>query len=159
MVGGVELWYFFLVRLDKRLSCRLFWKALGFMWRHSNATTFNTTVYFIFQTPVATFNILQRIVNCLPNVFIPSIRHDVIWGDISVVHAQLTCMRELLKRKQWKYFINLTGQEFPLKTNWEIVQILREFKGGNDIKGSFKMQKWVDRFIMHTVKYQYKTIQ
>ena len=40
------------------------------------------------------------------------------------------------KRKKWKYFINLTGQEFPLKTNYEIVQILKAYKGANNEEGT-----------------------
>ncbi|PVD19775.1 hypothetical protein C0Q70_20266 [Pomacea canaliculata] len=37
---------------------------------------------------------------------------------------------------RWRYFINLTGQEFPLKTNKELVQILKAFRGANDISGT-----------------------
>lgn len=37
---------------------------------------------------------------------------------------------------KWRYFINLTGQEFPLKTNKELVKILKSFKGANDISGT-----------------------
>uniref|UniRef100_A0A2C9KTV8 Protein xylosyltransferase n=1 Tax=Biomphalaria glabrata TaxID=6526 RepID=A0A2C9KTV8_BIOGL len=35
---------------------------------------------------------------------------------------------------KWKYFINLTGQEFPLKTNWELIQILVAYRGANDVQ-------------------------
>lgn len=38
-------------------------------------------------------------------------------------------------RSKWKYLINLTGQEFPLKTNKELVKILTAYKGANDILG------------------------
>lgn len=37
-----------------------------------------------------------------------------------------------------RYFINLTGQEFPLKTNAEIVEILKALKGANNMDGTFK---------------------
>ena len=40
-------------------------------------------------------------------------------------------MQYLWKAKSWKYYINLTGQEFPLKTNLEIVQILKAMGGAN----------------------------
>ena len=43
---------------------------------------------------------------------------------------------EKQRRKKWKYFINLTGQEFPLKTNYEIVQILKAYKGANNVEGT-----------------------
>jgi hypothetical protein len=34
----------------------------------------------------------------------------------------------------WKYYINLSGQEFPLKTNMEMVAILKFLDGTNDIE-------------------------
>ena len=37
---------------------------------------------------------------------------------------------------EWRYFINLTGQEFPLKTNKELVRILSHYHGANDIAGT-----------------------
>jgi hypothetical protein len=36
---------------------------------------------------------------------------------------------------RWRYLINTAGQAFPLKTNEEIVAILRLLKGKNDIEG------------------------
>ncbi|XP_072041112.1 beta-1,3-galactosyl-O-glycosyl-glycoprotein beta-1,6-N-acetylglucosaminyltransferase 3-like [Amphiura filiformis] len=35
----------------------------------------------------------------------------------------------------WKYFFNLCGQDFPLKTNFEIVQQLEAYNGHNYIEG------------------------
>ncbi|XP_070555056.1 beta-1,3-galactosyl-O-glycosyl-glycoprotein beta-1,6-N-acetylglucosaminyltransferase 3-like [Ptychodera flava] len=54
---------------------------------------------------------------------------------MSIVQADMHCQEDALERnKKWKYFINLTGQEFPLKPNLEIVQILKTFNGQNDIQ-------------------------
>jgi len=47
-------------------------------------------------------------------------------------------MRELLAYKRWKYFINLTGQEFPLQSTLAIVKILKAFNGSNSIEGTIK---------------------
>ena len=45
-------------------------------------------------------------------------------------------MKDLLDTSvKWKYFINLASQAFPLKTNEEIVEILKTFNGGNDVLG------------------------
>jgi len=77
---------------------------------------------------------LTAIVDCFPNVFISKISVDVRWGKYSLLETQLICMKELMFYKKWKYFINLAGQEFPLKTNYEIVQILKAYNGTNDIK-------------------------
>ena len=82
---------------------------------------------------------LQSITRCFDNVFISSKSHDVVWGTISVLLPEITCMGDLWKyNKKWKYFINLTGQEFPLRTNYELVKILKIYNGSNDIDSTVK---------------------
>lgn len=78
------------------------------------------------------YDAVRYIISCFDNVFFSSKAYNVAWGTFSVLAADLTCMTNLLKYK-WKYFINLTGQEFPLKTNREIVKILKSFNGANDV--------------------------
>ena len=84
------------------------------------------------------FQVVAEIAACFPNVFMSSRRVKVGWGQYSVLDAEFACMEDLWKFKHWKYFINLTGQEFPLKTNYEIVKILKSFKGANDVGGTIK---------------------
>ena len=80
------------------------------------------------------FRAVESIVNCFPNVFLAPKRVDVKWGNFSVIEPDLICMKALWNRdKKWKYFINLTGQEFPLKTNSELVKILTAYRGANDV--------------------------
>lgn len=82
---------------------------------------------------------LQSITRCFDNVFMSSKSYDVVWGTISVLLPEITCMGDLWKyNKKWKYFINLTGQEFPLRTNYELVKILKIYNGSNDIDGTVK---------------------
>ena len=82
---------------------------------------------------------MSAIAECLPNVFLSSQRVKVSWGDIGVVLAEVTCIRDLLKKSpKWKYFINLTGHEMPLKTNLELVRILKRYNGSNDIEAHGK---------------------
>ncbi|XP_077980194.1 N-acetyllactosaminide beta-1,6-N-acetylglucosaminyl-transferase-like [Glandiceps talaboti] len=77
---------------------------------------------------------VQAITKCFDNVFVPSRLATVTWGSIEVVRAELNCLSDLEKRNpNWKYYLNLSGQEFPLKTNLEIVQILKEFQGRNNV--------------------------
>jgi beta-1,3-galactosyl-O-glycosyl-glycoprotein beta-1,6-N-acetylglucosaminyltransferase len=79
------------------------------------------------------------ITSCFDNVFISRDSYDVRWGTFTVLAPELSCMRELIHRdKKWKYFINLTGQEFPLKTNWQIVRILKAFNGSNNLEGTIR---------------------
>ncbi|KAK3589278.1 hypothetical protein CHS0354_008341 [Potamilus streckersoni] len=80
---------------------------------------------------------MKKISSCFDNVFIASQSFDVRWGTMTVIEPEMICMRDILeKNKRWKYFINLTGQEFPLRTNFELVKILMAYDGANDIQGS-----------------------
>ena len=81
---------------------------------------------------------MLSIASCFPNVFLASKFYNVRWGELSVLETELQCMRDLLKYKRWKYFINLTGQEFPLKTNWQLVKILKILNGANDMEGTVR---------------------
>ncbi|XP_045209189.2 beta-1,3-galactosyl-O-glycosyl-glycoprotein beta-1,6-N-acetylglucosaminyltransferase-like isoform X1 [Mercenaria mercenaria] len=83
------------------------------------------------------FKAMSNIASCFDNVFIASKRYKVQWGTMTVLEPDLLCMKELWnKSKSWKYFINLTGQEFPLRTNYELVQILKAYNGANDLEGT-----------------------
>ena len=82
---------------------------------------------------------LESIAKCLNNVFTAKPSISVHWGQVSVVHAELLCMRQLLDRhKRWRYFINLVGRDFPLRTNYELVKILKAYDGANDVDASRK---------------------
>jgi hypothetical protein len=85
----------------------------------------------------STKNAAQSLTNCFPNVFVASQTASVFWGHISIMYAEMNCLRDLLNY-DWKYFINLSGQMFPLRTNREIVKILSMYNGANDIHGSQK---------------------
>ena len=79
---------------------------------------------------------LRNIASCFDNIVVPSDRVSVVWGEFSLLTAELVCMKHLWKAGRWRYFINLTGQEFPLKTNLEIVKILTVMDGANIVYGS-----------------------
>ena len=79
---------------------------------------------------------MTNIANCFTNVFVASRLVDVHWGTFSVIEPELICMNDLLRRPEpWHYFINTCGQEFPIKTNLEVVRVLKAFNGSNDIQG------------------------
>ncbi|MCX8526081.1 beta-1,6-N-acetylglucosaminyltransferase [Chryseobacterium formosus] len=60
---------------------------------------------------------------------------NVIWGGYSMVQAELDGMKYLLKmNKKWDYFINLSGQDFPLKSQEIIKNFLSKNNGKNYIK-------------------------
>lgn len=90
------------------------------------------------KSPLLFHRTMHRIANCFHNVFIASHLDKIKWGDVSVLFPDLNCMRDLIRYHygKWKYYINLTGQEMPLRTNYELVQIAKTFNGSNDIAGS-----------------------
>lgn len=91
------------------------------------------------KASITVYKALSRVAGCFDNVFMAPKRIDVIWGEMSVLLPEILCMQKLWNRsKTWKYFINLTGQEFPLKTNYELVKILKAYNGANDVEGSSK---------------------
>ena len=79
------------------------------------------------------FKSISKIAGCLDNVFLASKRYHVTWGMFPVLQPELQCMENLLNRTGWRYLINLTGQEFPLKTNEDIVRMLKVYNGSNAI--------------------------
>lgn len=86
----------------------------------------------------STYKAMESIVKCFDNVVLASHRIDVVYGLFPVLEAEMSCLKELWKFKKWKYFINLTGREFPIRTNWELVQILKAYNGSNDVLGYYK---------------------
>ncbi|XP_019131558.2 beta-1,3-galactosyl-O-glycosyl-glycoprotein beta-1,6-N-acetylglucosaminyltransferase [Larimichthys crocea] len=87
------------------------------------------------KSEVSVFAAIQAITSCFPNVFMVSKAVNVVYGHWSRIQADLNCMADLYNiSTEWKYLINLCGQDFPLKTNLEIVRMLRSLRGGNSME-------------------------
>ncbi|XP_010992797.1 N-acetyllactosaminide beta-1,6-N-acetylglucosaminyl-transferase isoform X4 [Camelus dromedarius] len=77
-----------------------------------------------------------RLLSCFGNAFLASKRESVVYAGVSRLQADLNCLEDLVASEvPWKYAINTCGQDFPLKTNREIVQHLKGFKGKNITPG------------------------
>lgn len=60
---------------------------------------------------------------------------NVVWGGYSMVDVELKGIKKLLKiSKKWDFFINLSGQDFPLKPQSFIKDFLKANKGKDFIK-------------------------
>lgn len=89
------------------------------------------------KSPRAMHLAVKAISGCLDNVFVAKRAVDIHWGEFSLLEAELVCLHQLFQEhKKWKYYINLMGREFPLKTNRELVKILQAYNGANDIDGT-----------------------
>lgn len=81
------------------------------------------------------FDTLKYIADCFDNVILVEHRVEITYGADSLIEAEFKCMYEVWNSNiKWKYYINLTGKEFPLRTNYELVTILKSFNGANDIE-------------------------
>lgn len=94
---------------------------------------------------------VQQIASCFDNVFIASRLESVVYASWSRVQADLNCMGDLYNHSApWRYFVNLCGQDFPLKTNLEMVRKLRALQGKNSLETEktppFKEARWKKRY-------------
>lgn len=93
--------------------------------------------YLIHLDKKATINIYNDIKDFLANFSNTYILEskNVVWGGYSMVQAELNGMNYLLKLNvQWDFFINLSGQDYPLKSQKIIREYLTQNKGSNFIK-------------------------
>lgn len=91
---------------------------------------------------------VMSIVSCFSNVFLLTPAIDVVHGKYTVLEAEMKCMERLLAYKDWRYFINLTGQEFPIRTNYELVEILKVYNNANDIEGITLRSVYINTYHM-----------
>ena len=95
-------------------------------------------IHIDLKSPETFRSAVAEMTRCLPNVFLTLKRVDVIYPHISILYAQFNCMEDLLKTgKDWKYLINLVGQDFPLYNNRELVSALRGLNGKNNIESFY----------------------
>ena len=90
---------------------------------------------------------VEAIVACFPNVFIATKLEKVIYASWSRVQAYLNCMTDLLKSPvKWRYLLNACGTDFPIKTNGEMIKILKILNGKNSIETEptpdYKKARW-----------------
>ncbi|XP_052791269.1 beta-1,3-galactosyl-O-glycosyl-glycoprotein beta-1,6-N-acetylglucosaminyltransferase-like [Mya arenaria] len=106
------------------------------------------------DAPPKVHQAVQGIADCFPNVFVVSRKEYMVYAGFTRLQADINCMQDLIQRnRDWKYFINLPSQQFPIKTNKEIVQILQTYNGANDIEGLTGNRRLEHRF---TFRYVYK---
>ena len=85
---------------------------------------------------------------CADNVMVPQKIENVVWGDASILNAQLNCMRALIDYHlivPWMYVFNLQGHELPLRTNREMVEMLKVQPMNTSIVESWPIHDEVDR--------------
>ncbi|XP_036989533.2 beta-1,3-galactosyl-O-glycosyl-glycoprotein beta-1,6-N-acetylglucosaminyltransferase 7-like [Artibeus jamaicensis] len=86
---------------------------------------------------------VQTLVSCFENVFIASEREKGAHPGFVRLQADLSCMEDLIRSQfQWSYVINLCEQDFPIKTNKEIIHYIRsKWNGRNITPGAIQTAK------------------
>uniref|UniRef100_A0A914HFT1 Uncharacterized protein n=1 Tax=Globodera rostochiensis TaxID=31243 RepID=A0A914HFT1_GLORO len=76
---------------------------------------------------------VHALARCFPNVVVLAEQFSVFSNGKNVTRAQLACLEAMLPMGKWKYALLLQNHDLPLRTNAELVEILRVYKGTNDI--------------------------
>ena len=95
----------------------------------------------------------RKLASCFDNIVIPDELVEVTYMHISMVDAQLTCLRYLTynyQPVQWKYANILCGKELPFNSNRVMVDTLSKLNGDTVIN-AYKVSKDVyrERFESH----------
>ncbi|KAK3585377.1 hypothetical protein CHS0354_004657 [Potamilus streckersoni] len=86
------------------------------------------------KSPDSLINSVRSLADCFENVFVASKLEIVIYASYTRLLADINCMKDLVNNgRPWEYLLNMASSELPLKTNSELVQILKVFNGSNDI--------------------------
>jgi len=77
---------------------------------------------------------IRRFLSDFPNSAVLEGRR-ALWGGYSLVDAELRGMAQLLEMgANWEFFINLSGQDYPLRSQEEIATFLKRNRGKEFIK-------------------------
>ena len=83
--------------------------------------------------------LFNNLAACFDNIIIPNNIIEVRWGHHSLMEAQMNCFSDLQANHHkypWRYVITLCGKELPLRTNNEIVYLLKRLNGTSAIRAS-----------------------
>lgn len=107
-------------------------------------------IHYDLKSPPEFQTAMINLASCFPNVFIASKLEKVTYAHISRLQADLNCLSDLLAHPvQWKYVINLCGQDMPLKSNYELVSELKKLDGKNMLESSKPTDLKKQRYIYH----------
>lgn len=122
-----------------------------------------TNIYCIHydrKSPAPFTSAMEGLARCLPNVFIASKRESVFYASVSRLNADLNCLSDLLASDvEWRYVINACGQDFPLRSNVELVSELRALDGANMLEtcrpSESKKQRFAFRHELRDADFEY----
>ena len=109
----------------------LFEHLLRVLWRPHNLYVIHVDK----KAPSDVFKLIKDLATCFDNIVVIETRVNVVYASILSLLADIECVKVALKSSiRWRYHLNLCGQEFPLRTNLELVQILSLMNGSIDVE-------------------------
>ena len=100
-------------------------------------------------------HVFRKLASCFDNIVIPDSLVKVTWGHISMVDAQLKCLRYLTsnyQHVQWKYANILCGKELPFNSNRVMVDTLSKLNGDSVVNAHrLTDMKFLLRFGLHFI--------
>lgn len=120
-------------------------------------------IHYDQKSPPQFISAMEGLAHCLPNVFIASKIESVFYASFSRLKADLNCLSDLLSSEvKWKYVINLCGQDFPLRSNIELVSELRKLHGANMVETcrptELKKERFTFRHELQDVNHEYQKL-
>lgn len=83
------------------------------------------------------YHAAKAISKCFSNVFVVKDFQTHANDHFARVQGELNCMKFIANQGQdWKYYLNIDDSSLPLKTNWEMINILGVYDGANDFEGT-----------------------
>uniref|UniRef100_A0A8C5QWN3 Glucosaminyl (N-acetyl) transferase family member 7 n=1 Tax=Leptobrachium leishanense TaxID=445787 RepID=A0A8C5QWN3_9ANUR len=77
---------------------------------------------------------VRKLASCFSNIIVSSKQETVVYAGFSRLQADVNCMEDLADSENpWKHVINLCGQDFPIRTNREIVRYLKTQWNGRNL--------------------------
>ncbi|KAK6765973.1 hypothetical protein RB195_025717 [Necator americanus] len=74
-------------------------------------------------------NFVQKLPSCFPNIM-TFIGEKSLWGSYGILHNVHKCFEFLVEIKHpWQYYQYLSGTDLPLRTNLEVVRIMKALNG------------------------------
>ncbi|KAI6189376.1 hypothetical protein M3Y97_00001400 [Aphelenchoides bicaudatus] len=84
---------------------------------------------------------MNNLAKCFPNVHITDFTAKMDSAGHNTNAHHMACLKWLAdKNKKWKYVMLLQNHDIPLKTNQEMVQILKWYNGTNDVTTELRNQ-------------------
>ncbi|KHN72286.1 N-acetyllactosaminide beta-1,6-N-acetylglucosaminyl-transferase, isoform C [Toxocara canis] len=76
---------------------------------------------------------MRNLSQCFSNIHVTVTEYDVDSAGHNMDRSYLECLRLIRKLPRWKYAILLQNYDIPLRTNREMIMILKALNGSNDI--------------------------